>query len=129
MEGAANHGLARKDGGLTHHRVAIIGSGFSGLGMAIRLKQAGIEDFVILERAADLGGTWRDNTYPGCQCDVESNLYSYSFAPRATWSRTYAPQAEIWDYLRACAQKFELEKHIRYQHEVQSAIWDDAIPG
>jgi len=111
---------------LTHHRVVIIGSGFSGLGMAIRLKQAGIEDFVILERAGDLGGTWRDNTYPGCQCDVESNLYSYSFAPRATWSRTYAPQAEIWDYLRECARKFALEKHIRYQHEVQSATWDDA---
>ena len=94
--------------------------------MAIRLKQAGINDFVIFERAADLGGTWRDNTYPGCQCDVESNLYSYSFAPSPRWSRTYAPQAEIWEYLRACARKFELEKHIRYQHEVQSATWDEA---
>jgi cation diffusion facilitator CzcD-associated flavoprotein CzcO len=111
---------------LTHHRVAIIGSGFSGLGMAIRLKQAGIDDFVVLERASDLGGTWRDNTYPGCQCDVESNLYSYSFAPSPTWSRTYAPQAEIWDYLRACAEKFGLGPHIRYQHEVSSATWDGA---
>jgi cation diffusion facilitator CzcD-associated flavoprotein CzcO len=112
--------------GLTHHRVVIIGSGFSGLGMAIRLKQAALEDFVILERAGDLGGTWRDNTYPGCQCDVESNLYSYSFAPSPRWSRTYAPQAEIWEYLRSCARKFELEKHLRYRHEVQSATWDDA---
>jgi cation diffusion facilitator CzcD-associated flavoprotein CzcO len=111
---------------LSHNRVAIIGSGFSGLGMAIRLKQAGSEDFVIFERASDLGGTWRDNTYPGCQCDVESNLYSYSFALRPTWSRTYAPQPEIWDYLRACAEKFDLGQHIRYQHEVQSATWDDA---
>ena len=94
--------------------------------MAIRLKQAGRDDFVIFERAADLGGTWRDNTYPGCQCDVESNLYSYSFAPSPTWSRTYAPQVEIWDYLRACAKRFELGKHLRYDHEVQSASWDDA---
>ncbi|HEV2034167.1 MAG TPA: NAD(P)/FAD-dependent oxidoreductase [Candidatus Dormibacteraeota bacterium] len=109
---------------MTHHRVAIIGSGFSGLGMAVRLKQAGIHDFVILERAADLGGTWRDNTYPGCQCDVESNLYSYSFAPNPTWSRTYSPQAEIWDYLRLCAEKFELGPHLRYRHEVHSARWD-----
>jgi cation diffusion facilitator CzcD-associated flavoprotein CzcO len=112
---------------LTHHRVAVIGSGFSGLGMAIRLKKAGIQDFVVFERASDLGGTWRDNTYPGCQCDVESNLYSYSFAPSPAWSRTYAPQAEIWDYLRACAARFELGPHIRYRHEVSSATWDDAV--
>ncbi|HXJ48630.1 MAG TPA: NAD(P)/FAD-dependent oxidoreductase [Candidatus Acidoferrum sp.] len=111
---------------MTHHRVAIIGSGFSGLGMAIRLKQSGREDFVIRERASDLGGTWRDNTYPGCQCDVESNLYSYSFAPSPTWSRTYAPQAEIWEYLRTCAERFGLGEHIRYQHEVQSAAWDES---
>jgi cation diffusion facilitator CzcD-associated flavoprotein CzcO len=81
---------------------------------------------VIFERASDLGGTWRDNTYPGCQCDVESNLYSYSFAPSPTWSRTYAPQPEIWDYLRACAEKFQLAPHIRYGHEVVSATWDEA---
>jgi cation diffusion facilitator CzcD-associated flavoprotein CzcO len=111
---------------VTHHRVVIIGSGFSGLGMAVRLKKAGSDDFVILERAADLGGTWRDNTYPGCQCDVESNLYSYSFALNPTWSRTYPLQAEIWEYLRRCAEKFQLRQHLRYNHEVQSAIWDDA---
>jgi len=111
---------------LTHHRVAVIGSGFSGLGMAVRLKQAGIDDFVILERAADLGGTWRDNTYPGCQCDVESNLYSFSFALNPAWTRTYSLQAEIWDYLRLCAEKFGLGPHLRYQHEVRSAAWDEA---
>jgi cation diffusion facilitator CzcD-associated flavoprotein CzcO len=111
---------------VTHHRVAIIGSGFSGLGMAVRLKQAGINDFVILERAADLGGTWRDNTYPGCQCDVESNLYSFSFALNPAWTRTYSRQAEIWDYLRLCATKFGLSPHIRYRHEVSSATWDEA---
>ncbi len=111
---------------MTHHRVAIIGSGFSGLGMAVRLKQAGIDDFVILERAADLGGTWRDNTYPGCQCDVESNLYSFSFAPNPAWTRTYSRQAEIWEYLRLCAEKFGLGPHIRYRHDVRSASWDEA---
>ena len=105
----------------THHRVAIIGSGFSGLGLAVKLKQAGIDDFIILERAGDLGGTWRDNTYPGCQCDVQSNLYSFSFAPNPAWSRTYSPQAEIWEYLRLVAEKFKVVPHIRYQNEVQSA--------
>ncbi|HEY8679837.1 MAG TPA: NAD(P)/FAD-dependent oxidoreductase [Candidatus Dormibacteraeota bacterium] len=103
----------------------MVGSGFSGIGMAVRLKQAGIDDFVILERAADLGGTWRDNTYPGCQCDVESNLYSFSFAPNPAWTRTYSRQAEIWDYLRLCAEKFGLGPHLRYRHEVKSATWDE----
>jgi len=110
----------------THHRVVIVGSGFSGLGMAIRLKQAGIDDFVILERADDLGGTWRDNSYPGCQCDVESNLYSFSFAPNTAWTRTYPLQAEIWDYLRLCVEKFGLGPHLRYRHEVRQARWDEA---
>ena len=79
------------------HRIAIIGAGFSGLGAAIRLRAAGIDDFVVLERAAQVGGTWRDNSYPGCQCDVPSHLYSYSFAPNPEWSRTFSPQGEIWD--------------------------------
>ena len=86
-----------------HSHIAIIGAGFSGLGMAIRLKQAGIEDFVVLERAEELGGTWRDNTYPGCQCDIPSALYSFSFAPNPNWSRFYPLQEEIRDYLRRCA--------------------------
>ena len=72
--------------------------------MAIRLKQAGIDDFVLLERAGDVGGTWRDNTYPGCQCDVPSHLYSFSFAPNPSWSRTFSHQREIWDYLRDCCR-------------------------
>jgi cation diffusion facilitator CzcD-associated flavoprotein CzcO len=111
---------------VTHHRVAIIGSGFSGLGMAAKLKQAGMDDFVILERSDDLGGTWRDNTYPGCQCDVESNLYSFSFAPNPAWTRTYSLQAEIWDYLRRCAERFGLGPHLRYRHQVRAARWDEA---
>lgn len=106
-------------------RIAIVGTGFAGLGMAIKLKEAGIEDFVLLERAGDLGGTWRDNTYPGCQCDVPSSLYSFSFAPNPTWSHTYPLQAEIWDYLRRVAEEHGITPHIRYRHEVTSGGWDD----
>ena len=73
-----------------HHRIAIVGSGFAGLGAAIRLKQAGIDDFVVLERTSDVGGTWNVNTYPGCQCDIPSHLYSFSFAPNPGWTRTYS---------------------------------------
>jgi cation diffusion facilitator CzcD-associated flavoprotein CzcO len=107
-----------------HHRVAIIGAGFSGLGMAIRLKQEGIEDFVVIERASEIGGTWRDNTYPGCQCDIPSVLYSYSFAPNPNWTRTYPLQEEIRDYLRRCASEFGVLPFIRFEHEVLSATWE-----
>ncbi|HVD58649.1 MAG TPA: NAD(P)-binding protein, partial [Thermoleophilaceae bacterium] len=88
---------------LTHHRIAIVGSGFSGIGMAVRLMRDGEHDFVLLERASELGGTWRDNTYPGCRCDVPSHLYSFSFAPNPSWSSTFSPQPEILDYLRDVA--------------------------
>ena len=82
-----------------HVRVAIIGAGFGGLGAGIRLRQAGMTDFVILERAASVGGTWRDNTYPGCACDVPSHLYSFSFAPNPGWAHSFSRQPEIRDYL------------------------------
>jgi cation diffusion facilitator CzcD-associated flavoprotein CzcO len=108
---------------LSHHQVAIIGTGFAGLGMAIRLKQEGIDDFVLLERAEDVGGTWRDNSYPGCQCDIPSHLYSLSFAPNPDWSRTYSLQAEIWDYLRTVAGEHGVVPHIRFGHEVLEAEW------
>jgi len=106
-----------------HHDVAIIGSGFSGLGMAIRLKQAGRDDFVVLERADDVGGTWQANTYPGCACDVPSNLYSFSFAPNPDWTRTYSAQPEILAYLRACADRFGVRPHVRLGCAVESATW------
>ncbi len=80
-----------------HVHTIILGTGFSGLGMAIRLKQHGYENFVVLEQASDIGGTWRDNTYPGCACDIPSHLYSFSFALNPDWSRSYSPQREIWD--------------------------------
>jgi cation diffusion facilitator CzcD-associated flavoprotein CzcO len=108
-----------------HHRVAVVGTGFSGLGMAIRLKQEGEEDFVLLERADDIGGTWRDNTYPGCRCDVPSHLYSFSFAPNPNWSSTFSPQAEILDYLKDCAERYGVMPHIRFDTELESAGWDE----
>ena len=107
-------------------RIVIIGGGFSGIGMAIRLRQQGIDDFVILERAADHGGTWRDNSYPGCACDVQSSLYSFSFAPNPDWSRSYAPQAEIWAYLRRCATAYDIDRHFVFSQNVTGARWDDA---
>jgi cation diffusion facilitator CzcD-associated flavoprotein CzcO len=109
----------------SHLHIAIAGSGFGGLGMAIRLKQAGIEDFVILERAQDVGGVWRDNAYPGAACDVQSHLYSFSFAPNPGWTRSYSPQAEIHAYLRDCVERFGLRPHLRFGHTVQDASWDD----
>src|SRR5258706_2485951 len=112
--------------GLGHVRVAIIGAGFGGLGAAIRLKQRGIDDFVILERAGDIGGTWRDNSYPGCACDVPSHLYSFSFATNPDWPHSFSGQAEIWDYLRRCAEDFGLMPHLRLRHEVLEAAWDPA---
>ena len=94
--------------------IVIVGAGFGGIGMGIALKKAGYHDFVILDKARDLGGTWRDNQYPGCACDVPSPLYSYSFELNPDWSRLFAPQQEIWDYLRNCARKYRLDEHISY---------------
>ena len=93
--------------------IAIVGSGFSGLAMAVRLRQAGIRDFVVLERADDVGGTWRDNSYPGCACDVPSHLYSFSFAPNPDWTSTYSHQPEIWAYLRKVAHDHGVLPHVR----------------
>src|SRR3982751_278028 len=89
------------------------------------MKERGINDFVVLERAEEVGGTWRDNSYPGCACDVQSHLYSFSFAPNPDWTRSYSPQQEIWGYLRRCARDFRLLPHIRFGHEVREAAWDE----
>ncbi len=104
---------------------AIVGSGFAGLCMAIRLKQAGIDDFLVLEKADDVGGTWRDNHYPGAACDVQSHLYSFSFAPKHDWSRKYGLQDEIHDYLRQCARDFGILPHIRFNTELSEAEFDE----
>ena len=109
----------------TQHRIVVVGTGFAGIGMAVRLKQAGYDDFVVLERADDVGGTWRDNTYPGCRCDVPSHLYSFSFAPNPEWSSTFSPQPEIEDYLRKVTDRFGIRPHIRFGHAVETARWED----
>ena len=106
--------------------VAIIGSGFAGIGMAASLNRAGLTNLVLLERAADLGGTWRDNSYPGAACDVPSHLYSFSFAPNPGWSRSFSPQPEIWAYLRRVAAEEGVTGKIRFGEEVTSARWDPA---
>lgn len=107
------------------HRVLVVGAGFAGIGMGIKLKQAGIDDFVLLEKDTDLGGTWRDNSYPGCACDVPSPLYSFSFEQNPEWTRFFSPADEIWDYLRHCVDAYDLKPHMRYGADVQGAAYDE----
>jgi cation diffusion facilitator CzcD-associated flavoprotein CzcO len=102
----------------------VIGTGFSGLGMAIQLKRDGRDDFVVLEKAAEVGGTWRDNTYPGCACDIQSHMYSFSFAQNPGWTRSFSPQPEILAYLREVTDRYRLRDHIRFGVEVTGARWD-----
>ncbi|PBC76703.1 catio diffusion facilitator CzcD-associated flavoprotein CzcO [Streptomyces sp. TLI_235] len=108
-----------------HVRVAVIGSGFGGLGAGVRLRRAGITDFVILERAAAVGGTWRDNSYPGCACDVPSHLYSFSFAPNPEWPRSFSGQPDIRAYLEKVTDTFGLRPHLRFNAEVTEARWEE----
>jgi cation diffusion facilitator CzcD-associated flavoprotein CzcO len=106
--------------------VLIVGSGFSGLGMAIRLERHGVRDYLVLERGGDVGGTWRDNTYPGAACDVPSQLYSYSFALNPYWSRSYSRQPEIQRYIQGVADQYGVrDKHI-FDCEMTDARWDEA---
>ncbi|MGW3492575.1 flavin-containing monooxygenase [Streptomyces sp. NPDC001020] len=107
-----------------HVRVAVIGSGFGGLGAAVRLRREGITDFVVLERADGVGGTWRDNTYPGCACDVPSHLYSFSFAPNPDWPRTFSGQEHIRAYLEHVADVYRLRPHLRFGCEVKRMAWN-----
>ena len=109
-----------------HSHVAILGAGFGGLGMAIRLLETGRSDFTIFEKAAGVGGTWLENTYPGCACDIASHLYSFSFEQDSGWSRTYAPQPEILRYLERVAAKHDLLERIRFNTEVVRLDWDGA---
>jgi cation diffusion facilitator CzcD-associated flavoprotein CzcO len=107
------------------HDQVIVGAGFSGLGMAIRLEQEGKRDYVVLERGDDVGGAWWANTYPGCRCDVPSHLYSFSFAPNPRWTRTYSPQQEILEYLRDCSVRYGVRPRIRFGTELSAAHWQD----
>jgi len=106
-------------------RIAIIGAGPGGLCMAVRLAQQGFEDFVLLEKGSGVGGTWYHNRYPGCACDIPSHLYSFSFEIKRDWSRPYAPQPEILEYMEHVAQKYGVLPHCRFDCEVRSAIWSD----
>ncbi len=106
-----------------HHRVAVVGTGFSGLGMAVRLAERG-EDFVVLEKAKDVGGTWRDNRYPGCACDIPSRLYSFSFDLKPDWSRDYATADEIWAYLRDVADRRGVRERVEFGADLASAVYD-----
>jgi cation diffusion facilitator CzcD-associated flavoprotein CzcO len=105
--------------------VLIVGSGFSGLCLGVRLRQSRQNSFLIIEKGADIGGTWRDNRYPGCACDIPSHLYSLSFAPRNDWSRLYPSQPELWDYLRDITDQYELRSKIRFNTEMLSAKWNE----
>jgi cation diffusion facilitator CzcD-associated flavoprotein CzcO len=109
-----------------HHRVVIVGTGFSGLGMAIRLAQRGDDDYVVLEKAGEVGGTWRDNRYPGCACDVPSRLYSFSFAQFPGWSRDFATADEIWGYLRRVADRYAVRDRIVFGADLRAAEFDEA---
>ncbi|GAB4439183.1 MAG: NAD(P)/FAD-dependent oxidoreductase [Chloroflexi bacterium OHK40] len=105
--------------------VVVVGSGFGGIGAAIRLLRAGVRSLAVLERADALGGVWRDNHYPGCACDVQSYLYEFSFVPNPCWSRGFAPQPEIAAYLRHCAERFGVMPHLRFGQELRAATWED----
>jgi cation diffusion facilitator CzcD-associated flavoprotein CzcO len=111
---------------MTQLEAVIVGAGFSGLCAGIQLKKAGIEGFVILEKGNGVGGTWRDNTYPGAACDIPSHLYSYSFEPNPSWSRAYGGQPEILAYLEMCATKYGLRPHLKFGAQVTGATFDDA---
>ncbi|MCP2164940.1 flavin-containing monooxygenase [Goodfellowiella coeruleoviolacea] len=112
-------------GGSRQTNILIIGAGFAGIGMAMALRRAGRTDFRVLEQASDIGGTWRDNQYPGCACDIPSHLYSFSFAQNPDWTRTYPGQPEIWAYLRRLVDEHRLRAHIAFGAHVTGARWDE----
>ncbi|MDW3648395.1 MAG: NAD(P)/FAD-dependent oxidoreductase [Bacteroidia bacterium] len=105
--------------------IAIIGAGFAGIGAGIKLREKGKNSFVIFERATELGGTWRDNTYPGCACDIPSFLYSYSFEPNPEWSRSFSRQGEILEYLKGCAEKYDILQHIQFNTNIKEISFNE----
>jgi cation diffusion facilitator CzcD-associated flavoprotein CzcO len=117
---------AAAPGGRIRTDIAIIGAGFAGLGTAIALDKAGRGDYLIFEKAAEIGGTWRENTYPGCACDIRSLLYSFSFEPKRDWSRQFPRQPEILDYLRHCVDRYDLARHIEFGAQAVSMAYDEA---
>ncbi len=121
----ASRSATSESTGVVRTRILIVGSGFAGLGMAIRFRKQGVDDFVIIESADDIGGTWRDNTYPGAACDVPTHMYSFSFEPRTQWKRLYSYQPEIFDYLLELTDKYALRPNIDFGVRMTGAHWDD----
>ncbi|WP_436860870.1 flavin-containing monooxygenase [Acinetobacter haemolyticus] len=115
----------KQDVGLNNHQfeVVIIGAGFSGVAAGIKLKQQNINNFMIIEKSNEVGGVWRENTYPGCECDVPSSIYSYSFAPNPNWSHIFAKQKEILHYIQDVTKRFRVDQHILFNTELQQASW------
>lgn len=115
----------KQDVVVNNHRfdVVIIGAGFSGIAAGIKLKQQNINNFIILEKSNEVGGVWRENTYPGCECDVPSSIYSYSFAPNPNWSHIFAKQKEIQQYIQDVTSRFKMDQHILFNTELQQASW------
>src|ERR1700720_597312 len=107
------------------HEIAIIGAGLGGIGMAIAFRRAGIEDFVVLERASDIGGTWRDNTYPGIAVDIPAQAYQFSYELKPDWSRGFARGAEVKAYIDRCADRYDVRRFVCLDSEVQSRTWDE----
>lgn len=118
-------GKAAKSRPRSDVEVLVVGAGLAGIGLAIRLRQAGISDVLVVERATDIGGSWRDNDYPGCTCDIPSTLYSFSFAPNPAWSNSFPGQSELLRYLHDCARHWQVSDHISLDTELLSAEWDD----
>jgi len=108
-----------------HVHTFVVGAGFGGLATAIKLQQAGEPDFLVAEKGPDVGGTWRDNTYPGAACDVPSQLYSFSFAPNPGWSRSFSQQPEIQAYIQDVAERSGVLDRFRFDTAVEEARWDD----
>jgi cation diffusion facilitator CzcD-associated flavoprotein CzcO len=106
--------------------VLIVGAGFSGICMGIKLLEAGMKNFLLIEKSEDVGGTWYENRYPGCACDVPAHLYSFSFERNPSWTRMFAGQQEIWQYLRSCVQRYGLTPYLRFKTRFREAAWDDA---
>lgn len=111
---------------VTNVDVLIVGAGFSGICMGIKLLEAGMKSFLIIEKSEEIGGTWWDNRYPGCACDIPSHLYSFSFAPSTEWTRMYPGQHEIHDYLKRCVEGYGLGPYLRVNTRFHEAVWDES---
>jgi len=134
MRSWPKHDVANMTEGPSLHRgtadatvdVLIVGAGFSGLCMGIKLREAGMGSFLIIEKGDDIGGTWHENRYPGCACDIPAHLYCFSFDLNPDWSRMFAGQEEIWEYLKSCAKRYGLVPHIRLKTPLHEAVWDES---